>query len=291
MNRIELGPRSKEVLSWMVISEVLRQSSLDLDIAVLHPGGGQYDTLSLVSFDGHPLVHINRNGANALAGDELVENIFETAAKSPTKAAERILKALKAKPFSGHSANSRTRIEASVRIANCLAFYLSAGAKCEWGWFDSPYGIGPNSAVQAFNLPDSWTRGKGLFNDTSWESAIFLIIKNESPFAAINMTTGEFINSKGEKFADFVKNYENEGLLKSHVGAHMVWRDSAGKIQFQDEVHVANMRMSRRIYSEEYLTVPEETILYEFSCDEEEAILKWNNVERIFSPEDLDSLS
>jgi hypothetical protein len=78
----------------MIISEVLRQSAIDLDIAVLHPGGGQYDTLSLVTFDGNSVVHVNRNGVNALANDTLVESIFDTADKSPAKASEHIVRAI-----------------------------------------------------------------------------------------------------------------------------------------------------------------------------------------------------
>jgi hypothetical protein len=275
----------------MIVSEILRQSSIDLDIAVLHPGGGQYDTLSLVSYEGHSLVHINRNGVNALANDEIVENIFDTAAKSPYLAAKRILKALEVLPFSGHSLNSRRRFETAVRISNYLAFYLSSNTRCEWGWFDSPYDVGPNELISMFKIPEPWKKIKGLFKDTSWESSIFLLLKGDLPLAAINIATGESVDRNGERLVDNVKNFSDDGMLRSHIGAYMIAKDSSNIVRFEDEVHIANLRMSRRIYSEEYLTIPEERIIFEFSCDERESVRKWNEAEQFFSREDLENLS
>lgn len=280
-----MGPKSKEALSWMVISEVLAQSGLDLDIAVLHPGGGQYDTLCLVTFDGHPVVQINRNGVNALAGDELVENIFAIAAKSPEMAGRVIVSSLDVDSSVPLSVNRKRRIELAVQIGNFLALNLGKGSFCEWAWNDSTNGAGPNPHVQAFPIPDSWKVGNGLFKDTNWVSGIFLLFHKDSPFAAINLQNGEIVNAKGAKLINLISIQEPNGVPKCHVGSEMTWKNSDGTVIFQDETHLADVRMTRRIYSEEYYTMPQEKIIFEFSSGEEEAVNKWNNAERIF---DLD---
>ena len=281
MKLLEIGPKSKEALSWMVISEVLVQSGLDLDIAVLHPGGGQYDTLSLVTFDGHPVVQINRNGMNAVAGSELVENIFVSAAKSPELAGQKIVRNLEVDEVVPLSAHRKKRIELAVQIGNFLAANLSGKAHCEWGWFDSTYGAGPNPNLQAFQLPESWKQQQGLFKETGWGSGLFLLFKNESPFAVVNMITGEIVDSKGSHVKTLTPFHTLHEVPKCHVGLLMSWKDSSGNKKFEDEIHVSDVRMTRRIYSEEYYTMPEEKVIFEFSCDEEEAVTKWSNSERI----------
>jgi hypothetical protein len=264
----------------MIISEVLRRSALDLDIAVLHPGGGQYDTLSLVTFEGNSVVHVNRNGVNALANDTLVESIFDTAAKSPAKAAEQIVRAINDKGEKSFSASKRNRIEVCVKIANFLAFNLRTSAHCEWGWTDSQYGVGPNSELSKFEIPDAWKKQKGLFTETTWESGVYLLMMGEKPYAAVNMVTGEFVDSKGLGRPVLAKGFEDDGLARSHIGFMLIVEDADGKLVMGEEAHITDARKKRMSYAEEYYSLPEQSPIYEFECDQEEAILNWIMAER-----------
>ncbi len=286
MSETTIGPRTKEALSWMVISEVLRKSSLDLDIAVLHPGGGQYDTLSLVTFEGNSVVQINRNGINALAGDELVEGIFSTAAKSPSKAADRIMRFISTTAEPGLSASKRARIESAVKIANFLSFYINSGGRCEWGWNDSTYGVGPNPLVNDFTIPESWKQQKGRFVETDWQSGIYLLYLKDEPKVAVNVVTGEMIDREGKNVSSLVKGYEFDGLTRAHSALRMIFKNTEGKVMFDQEVHPSMARMTRRIYSEEYLTMPDEQVVFEFSCDEDEALSIWGMAEGVIRAED-----
>ncbi len=288
MMNTEPGPRAKEALSWMIISEVLRQSALDLNIAVLHPGGGQYDTLSLVTFEGKTVVHVNRNGVNALAGDALIKNVFQTAAKSPHEAGKSIVEKIGAEIVLDFSAHKRQRIKCAVQIADFLAFHLYAGASCDWGWHDSPYHVGPSNRITEFQIPAEWKKQNGLFKDTSWESGIYLLFRNQKPFAVINMMNGQVIDSEGQSMENLqTKNYQEDGMYRCHLGLKMTFKNQEGKILFEDEVPSAMTRMTRRIYSEEYLVLPEEEVIFEFSCDEEESISKWRSAEGLveYNPE------
>lgn len=281
-----LGPRSKEALSWLVISEILRQSALDLDIAVLRPGGGQYDSLCLATHEGNPIVQINRNGLSASAGGNLVPDIFKTAAKSPSLAANRIIKSLSMPIGALLSAQKRIKIKCAVEIANFLNFYLKVDGHCEWGWSDSEYGSGPNPAIHRFTIPDSWRKQQGLFKNTSWETAVFLLFVENQPRAAVNISIGEIVDTKGKSVSNLVPAYSEEGLVKSHVAVRMIFKDRDGKIMLDEEVHPSMTRITRRIYSEEYLIMPEESEVFEYSCNEQEALRIWNIVEGGAQPRD-----
>jgi hypothetical protein len=286
MSETTIGPRTKEALSWMVISEVLRKSSLDLDIAVLHPGDGQYDTLSLVAYEGNSVVQINRNGTNALAGDELVEGIFSTAAKSPSKAADRILDCISITSEPGLSASKRARIESAVKIANFLSFYINSHGHCEWGWNDSTYGVGPSPCVHDFVIPESWKQQKGRFIETGWQSGIFLLYLKDVPKAAVNLVSREMVNPEGKKISSLVKGYEYDELTRAHSALRMFFKNREGKVVFDDEVHPSMTRMTRKIYSEEYLSLAEEKAVFEFSCDEDEALTIWGTTEGVIRAKD-----
>ena len=285
MNTTELGPKSKEVLSWMIISEVLRQSALDLDIAVLHPGGGQYDTLSLVTYEGNSILHVNRNGVNALANDTLVEDIFDTAAKSPAAAAAAIIRGIGESKEKLFTANKRNRIEVAVKIANFLAFNLRTSAHCEWAWMDSPYGVGPSAELSKFKIPEAWKKQKGLFIETTWESGVYLLMMGEKPYAAVNMVTGEFIDAEGLSRPVLAKGFEEDGLARSHIGFMLIVEDANGLLVMGEEAHITDARKKRMSYAEEYYSLPEQSPIYEFECDQDEAILNWITAERnLFAP-------
>ncbi len=73
----------KELLSWMITAHLLRLVEPNLRVFVTHPGGGQYDCLTLVSPEGEQLVLLNRNGSSALVAGEVIEDIWSLAMHSP----------------------------------------------------------------------------------------------------------------------------------------------------------------------------------------------------------------
>ena len=55
----ELTPNQIEYLSWKVMAGILERIDGELFLADLHPGGGQYDCLSLVSSDPEIVLMLN----------------------------------------------------------------------------------------------------------------------------------------------------------------------------------------------------------------------------------------
>ena len=51
--------------------------------------------------------------------------------------------------------------------------------------------------------------------------------------------------------------------------------DANGLLVMGEEAHIADARKKRMSYAEEYYSLPEQSPIYEFECDQDEAILNW----------------
>lgn len=58
--RLDAPRRLREALSWEVAAELVRRHPDELMLAELHPGGGQYDCLTIVSLRNHEKAFFNR---------------------------------------------------------------------------------------------------------------------------------------------------------------------------------------------------------------------------------------
>jgi len=276
MENRELGWHSKEALSWMVIAEVLKIAAGPLRIGVLHPGGGQYDSLCLITPTGDSVLQLNRNGVNALAGDELVEHIWETAVNNPRLAALRIMDEgdlpAELEPTEGHKNLSLM----ATNIANYLTLNLSAGTSVEWGWFDSTYGSGRSPVVDSFKIPEEWKIAKPAFPGTEWQSNIFIILKAGTAVAAVNAETMEAVNPAGESWSAWPASYVGvDDLISPHIGFHIVAKDSKGGVAYDGNVHPASARRVRKMLMEERFDV-QMTPIFEYGLNtEDDAVAIW----------------
>jgi hypothetical protein len=75
------------------------------------------------------------------------------------------------------------------------------------------------------------------------------------------------------------------GLARSHIGFMLIVEDANGLLIMGEEAHITDARKKRMSYAEEYYSLPEQSPIYEFECDQEEAILNWITAERnLFAP-------
>lgn len=65
---MELSKQLREILSWRLVTETVRRAPDRLRIYELHPGGGQYDCLSLYTVDGKAVADLNRLGRLQISG-------------------------------------------------------------------------------------------------------------------------------------------------------------------------------------------------------------------------------
>ena len=72
----KLSPNEIEYLSWMLMARGLEFIDLDLNLADLHPGGGQYDCLSLISNDFMYMPNFTSRGfANSPVNEDITMHI------------------------------------------------------------------------------------------------------------------------------------------------------------------------------------------------------------------------
>ncbi len=88
----ELPRRRRERLGWGLVAEIMRRHPTEFQVVETHPGGGQYDCLSMLAADGTHIMDLNREGSLHLMPDgqrigpvwELIELL------GPAKTAEMI---------------------------------------------------------------------------------------------------------------------------------------------------------------------------------------------------------
>jgi len=184
----ELDFQEIEILSWKLIAEVILLVDSPVGIAVLHPGGGQYDTLSLVTRNAEVVLSLNRNGSSALINNQLVGDIWKIANVDLGTAISKIVKAGKLRPAASPLGKNLFISNFAREIAMHLEEYSDSNARAEWGWVDSSYGSGPNQEIlEKFSIPLMWKSIEPLIPGTSWHSNIFVLTNNYKPHSAVHM--------------------------------------------------------------------------------------------------------
>jgi len=184
----ELDFQEIEILSWKLIAEVILLVDSPVGIAILHPGGGQYDTLSLVTRGAEVILSLNRNGSSALIDNQLVGDIWRIANDDIEVAVSKIVEAGKLNPNKSSLGKNLFISNFAREIALHLENYSDSNASAEWGWVDSSYGSGPNQEIlEKFSIPLMWKSIEPLIPGTGWQSNIFVLTNNDKPHSAVHM--------------------------------------------------------------------------------------------------------
>lgn len=185
-----------ELLSWKVITEVLLLVDTPVGIAVLHPDGGQYDTLCLITRNAEVILSLNRHGSSAIIKNQSVGSIWEIANADLQAAISKIVDAGKLKPRESPLGKNLFISNLARKIATHLEENLDASASVEWGWVASPDMSEPNQEIlKKFSIPDMWKRIGSLIPGAGWQSNIFVLKKNEMPYGAVNMVLTDWMLS------------------------------------------------------------------------------------------------
>ena len=229
----------KELLSWMIAAHLLRLVEPNLRVFITHPGGGQYDCLTLVSPEGEQLVLLNRNGSSALVAGEVIEDIWSLAMHSPgagPRGAASVLAEASGLP-PRRSEGVEGGALGAVTIANWLsvnqnqgpepralpvlqsdpmagdleAMYLIDGIPRVAGWLDQPPPLE--------GLPSS-----------AW---IYALVRGDHTVAAVNMATGQ-LRKSSRPLGRWPNNYiDAEGLPSCPVAIKIIGRDAEGRVLFE----------------------------------------------------------
>jgi len=207
----ELTPNEIEYLSWHVMAAVLGIIAADVVLADLHPGGGQYDCLSLVTYEQEVVLMLNRNGTSAAGpGDESVSGIWERAAlKGSAEAALYILNELGI----AIDENAAVRNKELIRTCKRIAYWVRSGSKglgkAQCCWVDSTYGVGPaGGLLEQVNISQVWMDFVGPYRGSGWPAHLYALTVPDQKFGdkvvgLVHMERGEAVLADGSEFAEW----------------------------------------------------------------------------------------
>ena len=233
--------KTKQALSWMVITEIYKLIQENCTIAELHPGGGLYNTLSLVGK--HPLVQLNRNGSSALIeGAELISDFWPRALHDPREAALFLLSesSIAIEPDLPQGKNSV--VESMMKLSNALWEFKYLDIALVWGWADWPESFEASGVTDNLPLPEHWKEYPGTYMDSDWRSQVWVLTLEGEPQFAFNMFTGEIVKLKGSSQIILRETVLGPDDLPAPILYLGVMQMHNGEVLFKSKVHPSMKR-------------------------------------------------
>ena len=207
----ELSPNEIEYLSWKLMSRALEFIDLDLHLADLHPGGGQYDCLSLITKDSQAFLMLNRNGTSAATNTGFVHDIWENATKNGSRSTIM-------DTFTELDVDMRDVIEEKAdliltckRMARWIRHQSKKKGSAICCWIDDTYFVGPSkNLLSQVLIPGLWTTQDPPREETDWSAWIYALTIDEKVIGLVNMKTGDAINPDGTRMSQW---YEKQSPL------------------------------------------------------------------------------
>ena len=201
----ELSPNEIEYLSWKLMAGALEFIDLDLHLADLHPGGGQYDCLSLITNDSDIILMLNREGTSAASNTGFVHDIWESASKNGVRST--IMDTLTELDIDMHGEVEEEKADI-ILTCNRMARWIRHQSKKKGSaiccWIDDTYFVGPskNLLSQAL-IPGLWTTQEPPRESTDWSAWIYALTIDEKVIGLVNMKTGDAINPDGTRMSQW----------------------------------------------------------------------------------------
>ena len=200
----ELTPNEIEYLSWALMSRALEFLDLDLHLADLHPGGGQYDCLSLITKDSQVFLMLNRNGTSAASNSGIVEDIWEKAAEDGTRST--IMDAFFELDIDMRDAakENAALILTCKRMVRWIRHQSSKKGSAICCWLDDAYFVGPSkNLLSQVMIPGSWNTQDPPRESTDWSAWLYALTIDGKVIGLVNMKTGDAVNPDGTPMAQW----------------------------------------------------------------------------------------
>ena len=194
----KLSPNEIEYLSWMLMARGLEFIDLDLHLADLHPGGGQYDCLSLITKDGEVFLMLNRNGTSAESDSGIIHDIWENASKHGARST--IMDAFTELEVDMYDVieEKADLIRTCKRMASWVRHQSNKKGKAICCWIDDTYFVGPSAnLLSQVAIPDLWTTQDPPRRSTDWSAWLYALTIDEKVVGLVNMKNGDAINPDG----------------------------------------------------------------------------------------------
>jgi len=191
----ELTPNKIEYLSWKLMAGALAFIDLDLHLADLHPGGGQYDCLSLITNDGEVILMFNRNGTSAASNTGIVHDIWKNASRDGARST--IMDTLTELDIDMYGEVEEEKAEIILtcnRMARWLRQQSNKKGSAVCCWLDDGYSVGPaKHLLSLIKIPESWKTQEPPRESTDWSAWLYALTIDEKVVGLVNIKTGDAI--------------------------------------------------------------------------------------------------
>jgi hypothetical protein len=217
MSETGLSKNAIERLAWQILGSILARIDGDLYVGDLHPGGGQYDCLSLITSTPNPLVMLNRAGDSALIGDTVVEDIWLKGVRE--KADKTALYILEKSNLTINDANAERNkdlILTCKRMSRWVQSQRKLEAKPICCWIDDTYFVGPaTTLLEQVEIPAAWKAQEPPYESSDWSAWLYALTVEGKVNGLVNMKTGDAINSDGSKLDTWYEKFVPPPVKKS----------------------------------------------------------------------------
>ena len=209
-----------EAASWRLASELVRRHPVTTRIVHTHPGGGQYDCLTITSPTAdRGSVHLNRDGTIQVTDrfDGRTDELWEPAGwdeylRADPRAFLDRLETAAGLPTPSHVPPSNP-MTLTYRVLAALAATAVKSVHpidIESGQFDtSGYGSGPNDALDSFPIPDELrrTRPDDLFDEAGYR--FWIVSRDRVPILAFEQKEGRAWTQHHNVGFDLMAHYQS----------------------------------------------------------------------------------
>jgi hypothetical protein len=184
-----------EAASWRLASELVRRHPDQLKLIRSHPGGGQYDCLTIWSIaHPHRTIQLNRLGRIHMHGPSATEladwsptDWADYLAADPRQFLERLERAAGLPTPGSPPPATPTTLTYRVLAAIAVSGFKSVHpVTIEQGYIDSSGGSGPNRRLDAFPIDSDRLVGRGddLFQEARYR--FWMVVRDGRPLIAID---------------------------------------------------------------------------------------------------------
>lgn len=207
MTSAELTDHQKEVLAWKIMGQALGFFDQELIFADLHPGGGQYDCLSLITPEGEIFLMLNRAGSSASGKTGHVEDIWQRANSGDIRTATMdILSELDIDMYDEYEIDNSNQVLTCKRMARWVQAQSQEIGKPICCWIDDSYFVGQaKTFLEQVKIPPAWVAQKAPYSGADWSAWLFALTVGDKVVGMVNMKTGDAINPDGSAMDDWYK--------------------------------------------------------------------------------------
>lgn len=199
--------------AWRLAGDVAKLLPMEVRVADLHPGGGQYECLSLITAaEPTPIFMVNRVGQSANLARASATYVWRRMETEGSKSLANELFRNSGIPSNANVPIFNVELANSCfKIADWISTNSSKAPIAVCFWFDSPEYVGQSEVlINGFEIPEIWREFDAPYEGSDWSAWVYALFTREDPsspipVAAINLKLNQAVDPEGKEWRAWLK--------------------------------------------------------------------------------------